>query len=114
MYRVIRKVVNVLCLFWWFIIISTEVHPFIFGAILSKSLVGIFYVIGAVVVVALAIAFHKWDVLGAAIFAALIYIGVVWTSLPVSKLLVDPKWQFIPWGLLLLFNVFDIGEIKRR
>ena len=114
MYKLIKKVINVLALFWWFVVISAEVHPFVFGKLFSKSLTGIFYIIGAVIVVVVSIAFQKWDVLAAAFFAAFIYIGIVWTALPISKLLVEPKWQFVPWVALVLFDIFDIGEFRKR
>ena len=103
MYNVFKKSISLICFFWWFLIISTKVHGFVAGVMFTKSIIGILYLLLLAGIIFVAITFRKWDVLIASVFAILLYIGIVWTTLPFSKLLKDPEWEFVPFIILFLF-----------
>ena len=105
-----KKSINIICLIWWAIALSTIQHPIIFGFFMSKTLGGNIFVIFLAIIVIIGILAHQIGAVVAAIFVFLIYMGVVWTQLPISKVISNPSWQWIPLFLLFAVNVMDLGK----
>ena len=102
-----KNSLKIVCFIWVLFSMLTERDSRVYQFFFSKEPSGIIFMVLLITAAIVVAAFHKWEMFPPILFLLLIYIGIVWTPFPASKLLTDLYWAVIPVTILFVFTFFE-------